>query len=103
MEERTQIVDVQLRLLQRSEVAADGLAAYLDNPAHQRAKLLELTRTGRAALRTIQRAQRSWADSLGADVGERELRAASRTLDHARAALEAAHAVAEITAPPRHD
>ena len=41
-------------------LVADGLAQYLDNPAHQRAKLLSLTEPGLAALRTIQIAQAEW-------------------------------------------
>ncbi|HZD67656.1 MAG TPA: MarR family transcriptional regulator [Actinomycetes bacterium] len=59
----------------------DGLAAYQDNPAHRRAKLLRLTPQGRSALRTIQTAQRAWADALGAEIGEEDLRRASVVLD----------------------
>jgi DNA-binding MarR family transcriptional regulator len=58
----------------------DGLAVYVDNPDDRRAMLLQLTPRGRSALRTIQAAQRGWADALGAELGERELRAASATL-----------------------
>ena len=59
----------------------DGLAAYQDNPAHRRAKLLRITHQGRTALRTIQTAQAAWADTLGARIGEAELRQASILLD----------------------
>jgi DNA-binding MarR family transcriptional regulator len=59
----------------------DGLAAYEDNPAHRRAKLLRITPQGRAALRAIQTAQAAWADTLGARIGEAELRQASLLLD----------------------
>jgi DNA-binding MarR family transcriptional regulator len=59
----------------------DGLAAYEDNPAHRRAKLVRLTPPGRTALRTIQTAQRAWADALGAEIGEAELRQAGVVLD----------------------
>jgi DNA-binding MarR family transcriptional regulator len=59
----------------------DGLAAYQDNPAHRRAKLLRLTPQGRTTLRTIQTAQTAWADALGAKIGEEELRQASSLLD----------------------
>jgi DNA-binding MarR family transcriptional regulator len=59
----------------------DGLAAYEDNPAHRRAKLLRITPQGRTALRTIQTAQAAWADTLGAKIGEAELRQASILLD----------------------
>jgi DNA-binding MarR family transcriptional regulator len=59
----------------------DGLAAYEDNPAHRRAKLLRITPQGRVTLRTIQAAQVAWADALGAEVGEAELRQAGILLD----------------------
>lgn len=42
-------------------VVADGLAHYSPNPAHRRAKLLELTSSGLSALRAIQAAQVDWA------------------------------------------
>lgn len=58
----------------------DGLAAYIPNPADRRADLLQLTEAGHAALRTIQTAQRTWANALGAEVGEDELRRASEVL-----------------------
>jgi DNA-binding MarR family transcriptional regulator len=59
----------------------DGLAAYEDNPAHRRAKLLRITPAGRTTLRTIQAAQAAWADALGAEVGEEDLRQAGLLLD----------------------
>jgi DNA-binding MarR family transcriptional regulator len=59
----------------------DGLAAYENNPAHRRAKLLRITPQGRTALRTIQTAQAAWADTLGAKIGEAQLRQASILLD----------------------
>ena len=65
----------------------DGLAAYEDNPAHRRAKLLRITPPGRTALRGIQRAQVAWADALGAEVGEEDLRQASILLDRVLQAL----------------
>ena len=59
----------------------DGLAAYENNPAHRRAKLLRITPPGHTALRTIQTAQAAWADTLGTKIGEAELRQASILLD----------------------
>ena len=59
----------------------DGLAVYEPNPAHRRAKLLRLTPAGRSALLRIQSAQRTWADALGAELGEADLRRASAVLD----------------------
>jgi DNA-binding MarR family transcriptional regulator len=61
-------------------LAAEGLAAYDDDPDDRRAMRLRLTARGRARLRAIQDAQRGWADRLGAAVGARELEAASGTL-----------------------
>jgi DNA-binding MarR family transcriptional regulator len=59
----------------------EGFAAYEENPAHRRAKLVRLTTEGRSALRTIQAAQRAWADALGAELGEAEIQQASLVLD----------------------
>ena len=59
----------------------DGLAVYEPNPAHRRAKLLRLTPPGRSVLRTIQAAQRTWADALAAELGEADLRRAGAVLD----------------------
>jgi DNA-binding MarR family transcriptional regulator len=50
------------------------LAVYRSNPDHRRAKLLCLTADGRVALVTIARAQKTWADTLGSEIGEAELR-----------------------------
>ena len=65
----------------------DGLAAYEDNPAHRRAKLVRLTPHGRSTLRTIQAAQAAWADALGAKLGEADLRQASVLLDRVQRAV----------------
>jgi DNA-binding MarR family transcriptional regulator len=59
----------------------DGLARYDGNPDHRRAKLLTPTARGRRSLRTISTAQKAWADALGAEIGEAELRRMSATLD----------------------
>src|SRR6266540_3075871 len=65
----------------------DGYAAYEENPAHRRAKLLRVSAPGHTALRAIQTAQRAWSDALGAEVGEADLRRASVVLDRVSAAL----------------
>jgi DNA-binding MarR family transcriptional regulator len=59
----------------------DGLAVYEDNPAHRRARLVRLTPEGRSTLRAIQAAQRDWADAMGAELGEAQLRQASGILE----------------------
>ena len=58
----------------------EGLVAYQDNPQHRRAKLLTLTRRGRETLAAIQAAQRTWANVLGKELGEADLRRANAVL-----------------------
>ncbi len=57
----------------------DRLTQYAFNPAHQ---LVRITPLGRKTLFTIQRAQRIWADRVGNDIGETELRQASVVVDN---------------------
>jgi DNA-binding MarR family transcriptional regulator len=68
-------------------LADEGLAVYRDNPEHARAMLLELTKRGRSVLAGIQRAQRGWAERLGAEIGEADLRRTSAVLRRIEAAL----------------
>lgn len=60
-----------------------GAASYEDNPRHRRASLLRITPDGIASLRTIQHAQRAWADRIGTELGQADLDQASRLLDRA--------------------
>lgn len=59
----------------------DGLTEYADNPRHLTSKLVRLTPRGRKTLREIQAAQRAWSNSVGARIGEANLRQASRVVD----------------------
>jgi len=68
---------------------ADGLARYEENPDHVRAKHLVLTPRGREVLAGIRAKQSVWANALGADIGERDLRLAGPILERALAALKA--------------
>jgi DNA-binding MarR family transcriptional regulator len=70
------------------DLVREGWAGYEENPGHRRAQLLRLTTRGRRALRKIQEAQRSWADALGAEVGEADLRQASAVLARVLRSLE---------------
>lgn len=70
----------------------DGLVAYADNPRHRRARLLVLTAAGRDVLSTIQVRQRAWADLLGEEIGERQLRDASAVLQRVLLLLTARRA-----------
>jgi DNA-binding MarR family transcriptional regulator len=66
----------------------DGLIAYADNPAHQRAKLMVLTEDGKAALETIKARQVVWANALGELLGKTDIADATKTVMAALQALE---------------
>jgi DNA-binding MarR family transcriptional regulator len=67
----------------------DRLTQYALNPAHQRSQLVRITPLGRQTLTTIQRAQRAWADRVGSEIGEAELRQASSVVDNLTRILKA--------------
>lgn len=69
-------------------LVADGLARYRDNPAHKRAKLLQLTPSGLEILRAIQVAQASWARKVAAGLDPHRLDAARQTLAELQARLD---------------
>ena len=74
-----------------------GWAAYVDNPAHRRAKhSAPPTRAGRRCTASPRR-QHAWADAVGAAVGEAELR---RTLAGVRRVIEASQAYRDASARP---
>jgi DNA-binding MarR family transcriptional regulator len=66
-----------------------GWATYRDNPAHRRAKLLSPTDAGREAVGRLAEVQHAWADAVGAEVGEDEVR---RTLESVRRIIAASRA-----------
>jgi DNA-binding MarR family transcriptional regulator len=68
-------------------LAEEGLAVFEDNPGHRRSKLLRITPQGLSALGTIREAQGAWADELGQELGETELRAANAILAQVVTAL----------------
>ncbi|WP_022891383.1 MarR family winged helix-turn-helix transcriptional regulator [Agromyces subbeticus] len=57
-----------------------GWAEYVENPRHRRAKLLQPTPDGRAAVTRLGAAQRAWADAVGAELGAEELQVALDTM-----------------------
>jgi DNA-binding MarR family transcriptional regulator len=63
-----------------------GWATFRDNPTHRRAKLLEPTADGRATVTRLADAQHAWADAVGAEIGEDEIR---RTLESVRRIIAA--------------
>jgi DNA-binding MarR family transcriptional regulator len=68
-------------------LVAEELARYEDNPGHRRSRLLRITPQGLSGLREIRRAQRVWADDLGDEIGESDLRTANAILARAVEAL----------------
>jgi DNA-binding MarR family transcriptional regulator len=63
-------------------LSQDGLTQYAVNPAHQKSKLVRITPLGRSTLSSIQCAQRVWADRIGSEIGEAELRKASSVVNN---------------------
>lgn len=70
-------------------LAANGLAEYVPNPAHRRAKLLRPTEEGRAAIARIAPGHAALADRLAAELGEEAFAETVRTLERLSRALDA--------------
>jgi DNA-binding MarR family transcriptional regulator len=66
-----------------------GLAEYLPNPAHRRAKLLRPTEDGWAAIGRLRASTHAFANRISAAVGERDLRRVLDVMDKLIAALAA--------------
>lgn len=64
-----------------------GLAEYLPNPAHRRAKLLRPTEDGWAAIARLRASQHAWANRISAAVGEHDLKQALDVINRLVAAL----------------
>jgi len=69
-------------------LVADGLAAFVENPRHRRAGLLDPTAAGRRALREVERAHAEWADALAAALDPSQIEAATAALRALTRALE---------------
>lgn len=63
------------------ELERDGLIRYDEHPGDRRTKLVTLLPAGAAALRTIQKAQRVWANELGSQVDADDLVRAGEILE----------------------
>ncbi|MFJ3200103.1 MarR family winged helix-turn-helix transcriptional regulator [Streptomyces sp. NPDC086989] len=70
-------------------LVAKGLAAYVPNPAHRRAKLLRPTEEGRAAVARITPAHAALADRLAEELGEAAFAETVQVLDRLTTALDA--------------
>lgn len=71
-------------------LADDGVVEFLENPAHRRAKLVDLTSQGKEVLRNISLRQVAWTNGLAEALpfGEVRVREALEVLRHLRAELE---------------
>ncbi len=69
-------------------LVADGMAEYVSNPAHRRAKLLRPTRAGWDAIEILRPRQYAWTHEVTAEIGADELRTAVAMLDRVIAATE---------------
>jgi DNA-binding MarR family transcriptional regulator len=68
-------------------LAAEGLVEYLDNPDHQRSRLLRLTRRGARTYEVLRRGQHAFAEELTRDLSRDELRRCTAVLRRLRARL----------------
>lgn len=66
-----------------------GYAVFVDNPDHQRAKLVKLTEKGVNTRRQLQIRQTTWANELGSRLTTTDLRTSLNTLRGLRQALDA--------------
>jgi DNA-binding MarR family transcriptional regulator len=57
-----------------NELAAKGLVQFIDNPKHRRSKLVRLTQKGDARYRELDARLLSIASTMGADLGEADIR-----------------------------
>ena len=60
----------------------DGLAEFLPNPAHKRAKLLSCTEKGLKSIKKIRPEVVAWAERVNDLIGEDELNDADRAIDN---------------------
>jgi DNA-binding MarR family transcriptional regulator len=82
-------------------LVARGWATYAENPAHRRAKLFAPTPASRESIASLAESQHAWADAVGGEVGEDDLRQALATIHRIVAASRAYRdGAAERFSPP---
>jgi DNA-binding MarR family transcriptional regulator len=69
-------------------LVSDGMAEYMDNPRHRRAKLLRPTRAGWDAIDVVRPLQHAFTHHMTTDVDADELRRAVALMDRLIAKLE---------------
>ncbi|MGO9699173.1 MAG: MarR family winged helix-turn-helix transcriptional regulator [Xanthobacteraceae bacterium] len=71
-----------------NDMERDGLVRFAPNPHHDRAKLVLLTRKGKAAFAAAMERQGPWANSLVAGLSMRDIKLTTLTLRTIRQRLE---------------
>jgi DNA-binding MarR family transcriptional regulator len=71
-------------------LAAEGLVEYVENPAHRRAKLVQLSERGQTFLRELAPRQARWSNTLARSIGftEADIRRAYDVVRSIRTELE---------------
>lgn len=77
-----------------------GLAEYVDNPAHKRAKLLQPTVRARAAISDIRADQHVWANRVAEEVGANDLRQAVEVINRVAEVLQGNEGPPAMTGRP---
>ena len=72
-----------------NEMIKDGLLESLDNPKHQRAKMLRLTDKGQDTFSKVMAKQIPWVNSIAQDIQEEDLNSVVTTLKYLNAYLGA--------------
>jgi DNA-binding MarR family transcriptional regulator len=71
-----------------NDLVSDNFVELQKNLHHRRAKLVVLTKKGRAAFEAADRRQKPWADSLSKGIEARAIASACRIIETLRARLE---------------
>ncbi|NIB38372.1 MarR family transcriptional regulator [Pseudomaricurvus alkylphenolicus] len=66
----------------------EGLLVLIDNPSHQRAKLVKLSVKGKNLLKKVEKLQCEWANSIAAGLDTKELKCAHDVIRELRVRLE---------------
>ena len=82
------------------ELAAEGLATFIENPKHRRSMLVQLTRKGHARYREMNARFLAIASTMGAGVSEADIR---KTSEIVRKLSEDVKSASERTVPPSGD
>ena len=70
-----------------NQAEADGLIAFIDNPAHKKSKLVSLTDAGRARHQQMTARFAEMAGKLAEGMSTQDLEVTGRTLNHLRSRL----------------